>query len=189
MGCGLDSIYPAENTQFAETIIENGALVSEYPLGYPVFPMNFAARNRIISGLSKVVLVVEGKRKSGTFLTVGHALDQGKTVFAVPGQITSPLSEAPLYLIKNGARMTTSPKDILDELDMELKVNLGEIGRLVSTDNKEEEILKIIGNEPLHLDEIAKISTLNISDVPGKLTIMEIKGLIKNVGNGVYQKI
>lgn len=116
LGCGLDRMYPPENAYLAKRITEKGAVISEYPLGHPVFPYNFAARNRIISGLSKAVLVVEGKRKSGTFLTVGHALDQGKPVFAIPGQITSPLSEAPLYLINNGAIMATSPQDIVDEL-------------------------------------------------------------------------
>lgn len=122
LGCGIDRMYPPENLYLAKKISKNGAVISEYPLGYPPYPSNFAARNRIISGLSKAVLVVEGKRKSGTFLTVGHALDQGKTVFAIPGQINSPLSEAPHYLIQNGAIMATSPNDILEEMDL-LKTN------------------------------------------------------------------
>lgn len=118
LGCGIDRIYPPENSYLAKRITNSGAVISEYPLGCPPYPYNFAARNRIISGLSKGVLIVEGKKKSGTFLTVGHALDQGKTVFAVPGQINSSLSEAPHYLIQNGALMATSPKDILEEMNL-----------------------------------------------------------------------
>lgn len=97
LGCGLDMVYPPENFKLAKEIERNGALISEYPLGYPAKPINFASRNRIISGLSKAVLVVEGAVKSGTLLTASHAAEQGRTVFAIPGQITSPLSGAPLF--------------------------------------------------------------------------------------------
>ncbi len=117
LGCGLDRIYPPENGLLANKICQNGALISEYPLGYPPAPVNFAARNRIISGLAKGVLVVEGAARSGTLLTASHAAEQGRTVFAVPGQIFSPLSEAPFFLIKSGAKMVTQTNDILEELD------------------------------------------------------------------------
>jgi len=119
MACGLDIVYPPENKNLAEEVSESGALVSEYPLGYPSLPVNFAVRNRIISGLSKAVLVVEGRRKSGTLLTVSHAAEQGRTVFAVPGPITSAMSEGPHFLIQNGSRIAISPQDILDELGLE----------------------------------------------------------------------
>ncbi len=123
LGNGLDSVYPPENTKLADEIIKaKGALISEYPLGYPVLPTNFPARNRIVSGLSSAVIVIEGAEKSGTLLTASHAAEQGKTVFAVPGQITSLLSGAPLFLLKNGAQMATCTKDILDELDMQVKI-------------------------------------------------------------------
>jgi DNA processing protein len=118
LGNGLDIIYPPENLGLSKEIIKaKGALISEYPLSYPPLPGNFAARNRIISGLSSAIIVIEGAEKSGTLLTATHAAEQGKTLFAVPGPITSPLSAAPLSLIKNGAIMATSTKDILDELD------------------------------------------------------------------------
>lgn len=117
LGNGLDRVYPPENATLANKIIKNGgAVVSEYPLGMPALPVNFAMRNRIISGLSDVVLVIEGAEKSGTLLTASHAASQGKTLFAVPGEITSPLSAAPLFLLKNGARIMTETNDILDEL-------------------------------------------------------------------------
>ena len=115
-GCGLDRIYPPENSYLAREIEKNGALISEYPLGYPVRPFNFANRNRIISGLSKAVLVIEGAEKSGTLLTASHAAQQGRTVFAVPGPITSPLSGAPHFLLKRGANLAVSAKDVLEEI-------------------------------------------------------------------------
>ncbi len=125
LGCGLDTIYPPENYKLAQEISRYGALISEYPLGYPVMPENFASRNRIISGLSRAVLVVEGAQKSGTLLTASHAADQGRVVFAIPGQITSPMSSAPLSLIKNGAVMALSSQDILEELNLEGKIDRG----------------------------------------------------------------
>ncbi|MCX6704678.1 MAG: DNA-processing protein DprA [Candidatus Woesebacteria bacterium] len=131
LGNGLDSIYPPENVGLAQAIIKaKGALISEYPLGYPALPENFASRNRIISGLSSAIIVIEGAEKSGTLLTAAHAAEQGKTVFAVPGQITSPLSRAPLFLLKNGAKIATETKDILDELDMHVKVDKEKIKRI-----------------------------------------------------------
>jgi DNA processing protein len=115
---GLDIIYPPENTYLEGEIIKRGgAVISEYPLGYPPLARNFPARNRIISGLSKAVLVVEGAKKSGTLLTASAAANQGREVFAIPGPITSPMSEATLFLIQNGAKIASSAKDILDDLD------------------------------------------------------------------------
>lgn len=123
LGNGLDSVYPPENKNLAEEIIKRGgAVISEYPPGSPALPSNFALRNRIISGLSSCVLVIEGAKKSGTLLTASHAAQQGKTVLAVPGQITSPLSGAPLFLLKNGAKMATEAQDVLEELGINFSV-------------------------------------------------------------------
>jgi len=118
LGCGLDIIYPKENEELSRTIIRNGALISEYPPGYPPLPRNFPARNRLISGLSNGVLVVEGRQRSGTLITAKHAANHGKTVFAVPGNITSQLSDAPHWLIQNGCLLVTSVSDILEELQV-----------------------------------------------------------------------
>ena len=119
LGHGLDQIYPPENKYLAGEIVKrSGALISEFPPGYPILPENFVIRNRIVSGLSSCVLIIEGAEKSGTLTTATHAAEQGKTVFAVPGNITSPLSNAPLFLLKNGARIATEPEDILEELKM-----------------------------------------------------------------------
>lgn len=188
LGCGLDSVYPPENSFLAGEIAKNGAVISEYPLGHPALPINFANRNRIVSGISKAVVVVEGAHKSGTLLTASHAANQGRSVFAIPGQITSPLSAAPFYLIKNGAIMATSAKDVLDELDLELKVDRGVVEKIMPVGKNEEEILAILENEPMHVDELARIYSLEIQDVSARLTIMELKGLVKNMGRGVYKK-
>jgi DNA processing protein len=172
-----------------EIIEKESAVVSEYPLGHPALPINFASRNRIVSGLSKAVLVVEGAEKSGTLLTASSAADQGRTVFAVPGQITSPLSAAPLFLLKNGAKIATEPSDILEELDIQVKVDREKIEKVMPSTKEETELLEILTNEPLHLDEVARISSLDTPSVSARLTIMELKGLVKNMGGGVYRKI
>jgi DNA processing protein len=117
LGHGLERIYPQENQRLAEEIVASGgALVSEYPLGYPISQLNFPARNRIIAGLSLGVLVVEGRHKSGSKITAGFAAEFGREVWAVPGRIDSPQSEATADLIKEGAKPATRVEDILEEL-------------------------------------------------------------------------
>lgn len=190
LGNGLDTIYPSENTILASEIIKKGgAIISEYPLGYPALPENFASRNRIVSGLSDAVIIIEGAEKSGTLLTAGHAAEQGKTVFAVPGQITSPLSWAPLYLLKNGAKIATSVKDILEELDLQVKVDKEKIQKVIPETKEENDLLKILENESLHLDELVRMSGCCTSEISARLTIMEMKGMIRNLGNGIYKRI
>ena len=114
LGSGLDVIYPPENKNLASKIAKNGALVSEFPNGIKPLPENFLRRNRVIAGLSLAVLVVEGKRRSGTLSTAKYAAELGREVFALPGNINSPLSEAPNYLIDQGARVAKNPEDILE---------------------------------------------------------------------------
>jgi DNA processing protein len=190
LGNGLDTIYPLENTGLATEIVKRGgAIISEYPLGYPALPANFAIRNRIVSGLSDAVIVIEGAEKSGTLLTAAHAAEQGKTVFAVPGQITSPLSAAPLLLLKNGAKMATETKDILDELDLQVKVDRQKLEKIAPESREEAKILEILENEALHLDELVRISGGKTPEISARLTIMEMKGLVKNLGKGMYKKL
>jgi DNA processing protein len=189
LGNGLDTIYPFENTALALEIIKTGgAIISEYPLGYPALPVNFAIRNRIVSGLSDAVIVIEGAEKSGTLLTATHAAEQGKTVFAVPGQITSPLSWAPLFLLKNGAKMATETKDVLDELDLQIKVDKEKIQKIAPDNPQEEKLMEILENEPLHLDELVRISGGKTAEISARLTIMEMKGMVKSMGKGVYKR-
>lgn len=189
LGNGLDSIYPPENINLAGEIIKKGgALISEYPLGYPALPENFASRNRIVSGLSSAVIVIEGAEKSGTLLTATHAAEQGKTVFAVPGQITSPMSFAPLYLLKNGAKIATSAKDILEEMDIQFRVNREEVEKVLPGSLDEEKLLSFLETEPLYLDELVRISGLATSEISARLTIMEMKGMVRNLGGGKYKR-
>ncbi|MFV1917528.1 MAG: DNA-processing protein DprA [Patescibacteria group bacterium] len=189
IGRGLDEIYPLENTQLAKKIIKgNGAVISEYPLEYPALRSNFASRNRIISGLSKAVVVIEGAKRSGTLLTASAAAEQGRPVFAVPGQITSPMSAAPHFLIRRGAKMTFTPQDILNELDLQLKVDKEAIEKVLPGNPDEKKLIEILDSEPLHLDRIAAISGLQVADISARLTIMELKGLVRNLGGGVYKK-
>ena len=190
LASGLDSVTPVSNFWLAKEILKNeGALISEYPLGHQPQKSDFPERNRIISGLSKAVLVVEGARKSGTLHTASHAAEQGRQVFAVPGPITSPMSEAPHFLIKNGAKMATSTRDILDELDLQLRVDYEEVEKIMPEGKDESVILSLLENETLYLDELVRISGLTASTVSSKLTVMEIKGMVKNLGGGVYKKM
>lgn len=189
LGNGLDIIYPPENIGLSQAILKaGGVIISEYPLGYPALPENFASRNRIVSGLSSAVIVIEGAEKSGTLLTATHAAEQGKTVFAVPGQITSPLSKAPLFLLKNGAKIVTETKDILDELDLQVKVDKEKIKKIAPDTPQEEKILHILENEALHLDELVRISGSKTPEISARLTIMEMKGMVRNMGKGIYKK-
>jgi DNA processing protein len=190
LASGLDIITPASNTYLAKDILKKGgAIVSEYPLGQPALRTNFPSRNRIISGLSKAVLVIEGAQKSGTLLTASAAAEQGRTVFAIPGQITSPMSAASFFLIKNGAKMATNVNDILDELEMQLKVDHDAMEKVMPSDAMEKKILEILENEEMHMDEIARSIGTDVSDISAKLTMMELKGMVKNLGGGVYRKV
>lgn len=189
IGSGFGKIYPPENLQLAREIIKNkGVLLSEYRLDYPAIPVNFANRNRIISGLSSAVVVVEGAQKSGTLLTATHAAEQGKTVFAVPGQITSPMSAAPHYLIQNGVKIAFGPEDILTELDVELKVNSQKIKKVLPESKEEKLILETLENEPLGVDEIVRRTKLNTDEVVSMLTMMELKGMVIST-NEIFKKV
>ncbi len=189
LASGLDIISPLTNKSLAlEFIKRNGAIVSEYPLGHVPFRSDFAVRNRLISGLSKAVVVTEGRMKSGTFYTVKAALDQGRPVFAVPGQITSPASEGPNYLIQNGAKLTTSVNDILEELDLQIKVDREKIEEIAPGSPEEANILKILEKEALHLDELVRITNKPTGEISATLTIMEMKGMVKSLGGGIYKK-
>ena len=189
LGNGLDITYPPENEILAKEIVKSGgAVISEYPLGYPALPVNFANRNRIISGLSKAIIVIEGAEKSGTLLTATHAAEQGRTVFAIPGAITSPMSAAPLFLLKNGARIAITPGDILDELDLQIKVDREKVEKILPTGRDEEKLLEILATEPMHLDELVRITGSKTSEISARLMILEMKGLVRNLGNGVYKK-
>lgn len=188
LGGGLNSIFPPENTRLADKIAAGfGAVISEFPPDYPHLPGNFPARNRIISGLSLAVLVTEAAEDSGSLITARLALEQGREVFAVPGSITSPLSKGPIDLIREGARPVTSPQEILDELgigDMVGKERKLESELILS--EEERVILNCLENEHKHIDEVCRELNLPSSKVSATLLKLEILGIVRHLGAGVY---
>ena len=182
LGSGVDQIYPARNHRLALQIIENGALVSEYPLGTKPEARNFPPRNRIISGMSLAVVVVEAAARSGALITAAFAAEQGRDVYAVPGSILSPGSDGCNRLIQDGAIPVTSPDDLLEHLQLETAAARQEARVSVPATPQEELILRHISAEPRHMNEIVRAATLDTSQVGSLLATMEIKGLVRHVG-------
>lgn len=192
LGCGVDIVHPLSNLDLYNRIIgKYGLVISEFPPGLMAAKGLFPARNRIISGLSLGTVVTEGAQDSGSLITARFALEQGREVFAVPGQADSYLSRGPLKLIKEGARMVTCAEDILEELHIKSArigpishINL--IGNQADLTKDERKILEILKNEPLHFDEIVRRSKLAPSLVGSLLTQMEMKNIIRNDDNTNY---
>lgn len=187
---GLDekSLFPQENVGLSRKIVEHGALISEHPLGMKADREKFVARNRIISGLSRGVLVVEAPLRSGALITARHALEQNREVFAVPGNISSRMSFGTNLLIKQGAALVTRAEDIMQELN--LKFNLeSELKKQFQPENDvDQKIFSILTEtgEPKQIDDIVRSSGFGVQNVSAELTKMEMKGIIKNLGNGQY---
>jgi len=187
LGSGLDNIYPPENRRLAEEIFKNGALVSEFPLGFPALPNNFTARNRIISGLSLGVLVTEAAVDSGSLITAGYAAEQGREVFAVPGPLTSKTSEGTNNLIKDGVHVVTTAEDVLEVLDIERRSRqVTSNTQHVVKDKDQARILELLDRGAKHIDAIAKEAKLPIEKVSAALSLMELSGFVKNYGSGVW---
>ncbi|HRY60451.1 MAG TPA: DNA-processing protein DprA [Patescibacteria group bacterium] len=191
LGCGIDdaSIYPTENRALAAEIINGrGAIISEYPIFTPPLKQNFPARNRIISGLSLGVLVVEATEVSGSLITGQFALEQGRDVFAVPGSIYNKNASGPNALIKKGAKLVERVDDILEELHLKNVAENIEAHEIIPENENEEKVLKVLELESKHIDEIAREAGIAISDLNGTLVTMEMKGLVRNVGGGNYMR-
>ncbi len=189
LASGVDIITPTSNTFLAERILQEGrgGIISEHPLGTTPLKHFFPVRNRIISGLALGTLVVEATEKSGTAHTARAALEQGREVFAVPGSIFSPLSVGTHNLIKAGAKLVNSVEDILDELNLEARGQKVEARTVVPETTEEEKILEVLGNDEVHIDQIIQKSTLPTSQVSSTLTMMEMKGKVKNLGSQIYR--
>ncbi|HEY55402.1 MAG TPA: DNA-protecting protein DprA [Dehalococcoidia bacterium] len=181
-GCGLDTVYPAEHASLARDIIANGALISEFPLGTEPRKENFPLRNRIMSGLSLGVLVVEAGETSGAMITARLALEQNREVFAVPGSILSATSRGTNHLIQEGAKLVSEYTDILEELNLTAVAHQIEIKEIIPASDTESLLLKQLGAEPTHIDEVCRSSGLPTSVVSSTLAMMELKGLVKQVG-------
>ena len=185
-GCGLDVVYPSDHVKLARQIIERGALVSEFPLGTRPKAENFPRRNRIMSGLSLGVLVVEARDKSGALITVGWALEQNREVFAVPGSILSPTSRGPNRLIQEGAKLVSDSYDILEELNLTVVAQQLEMTEQIPTTDTESLIMKYLSSEPTHIDEVGRQCGLPIATVSSTLAMMELKGIVRQVGGMNY---
>jgi DNA processing protein len=183
---GLDIVYPAENAKLAQAIIEHGALISEYPLGVNPKAENFPLRNRIMSGLSLGVLVVEAGERSGALITAFQALEQNREVFAIPGSILSPASKGTNRLIQEGAKLVCNCADILEELNLTITTQQLEIKEFSPANEAESLMLKQLTSEPAHIDEICRRSGLTMPEVSSTLAMMELKGIAKQVGNMNY---
>jgi DNA processing protein len=186
LGCGVDIIYPADNKKLGQAIIEQGALVSEYPLGTNPESGNFPRRNRIISGLSLGVLFVEGTIQSGARITTDYALEQGREVFAVPGSILRASGSGSNYLIQNGAKLVSGVNDILEELNLTMVAQHVEARAVIPENEVEAKLLKQLSLEPVHVDDLGQITGLNASEIASTLTLMELKGQVRQVGGMNY---
>ncbi len=180
--CGLDIVYPGENANLARSIIQQGAVISEYPLGTKPRADNFPRRNRIMSGMSLGVLVTEAGKTSGAMITAHLALEQNREVFAIPGSILSPASNGTNHLIQQGeAKLVDDYTDILEELNLTAVARQIEMKEIIPSSDTESLLLKQLGAEPTHIDEVCRSSGLPIPTVSSTLAMMELKGLVKQV--------
>jgi DNA processing protein len=186
LGSGVDKIYPPEHRQMAEKMLTHGALVSDYAPGTPPESNNFPPRNRIISGLSMAVVVVEAGETSGALITAEFAANQGREVFAVPGNIMAPQSKGCNRLIANGARPLLKAEDVLEALDLTRNIERREVRKAVPADATEAALLEMLSQEPLHVDEIRSQIGLPIEKISAALTMMELKGMVRQVGGMNY---
>ncbi|MFA6198568.1 MAG: DNA-processing protein DprA [Patescibacteria group bacterium] len=193
LGCGLDQIYPTENRHVAEAIIKSsGLILSEYPLGSEPLRHHFPARNRIISGLSQAVLVVEAPEHSGALITAQFALEQNRDVLAVPGDMFSPNAYGPNRLIKQGARPVTGAEDIWESYratgNYRPAIQTGHARKPppVPANPDEAVILELLAQQPLSVDQISDQCKLGISVINSTLTFLEVSGKIRPVGPDVY---
>jgi DNA processing protein len=188
LASGLDTIYPADNLGLARRIVESGqgALVTEFPLGIKPDGRNFPARNRIISGLSQGILVTEAPKQSGALITANFALEQGRDVFGVPNSIYSPGSVGVNKLIQDGAHLVTNVQDILMVLNLFLVPQHIEVQAALPDNSEERILLALLSHDPRHVDEIIRDSGLPTTIVSSTLMVMELKGMIKQLGGMQY---
>jgi DNA processing protein len=187
LATGVNRIYPPEHAELASDITRFGALVTEARLDQGPLPGLFPQRNRIISGLSLAVVVVEAARRSGALHTARHAIEQGREVLAVPGQVDSTASQGCHDLLRDGATLVTCVDDVLDELGPLMKpVRVGQsppihVPRELTLDDRERQVLGVVGPDPRHLDELLRLSPLNTSTTLAVLTGLELRRLVKRL--------
>jgi DNA processing protein len=181
LGCGLDVIYPPENRGLFDRIVQRGAIISEFPLGTPPDAVNFPRRNRIISGLSLGVIVVEASLKSGSLITARYAIEQGRDVYAIPGNINSFGSKGTNSLIKDGAKLVEDPEEVLIDILPQYMPSAPERAKKeqqFSMSEEEKQLFDIIDGEPLHIDELAEKSGLDMAELSSSLLSLELMGAV-----------
>ena len=188
LGSGPDVIYPPEHRNLAAQIIEQGALISDYPPGRQPDGPNFPARNRIISGLSLGVIIVEAPARSGALITADFAADQGRDVFAVPGSILAAASAGCHRLLRDGARPVTGADDVLADLNLDGRRPEIATQQPLPLDDNERRLHALLTTEPQHIDELTAAANTTIAEVSALLTMMEIKGLVRNLGAQHYAR-
>jgi DNA processing protein len=190
-GCGVDVIYPPENRGLAKEIESSGALVSEFPLGTGTDKGHFPRRNRIISGLSMGTIVVEGHYDSGAMITAKQALDQGREVFAVPGNVALDQSKGPHWLIKNGAKLIESVEDVLEEFNMIIPEHRTRSSEHRTQDysnlsTDERKIVAVLSLEPKHIDGISIETELSMSQTSSLLMMLEVKKVVRQLPGKMF---
>jgi DNA processing protein len=200
LGTGIDVCYPKENRKLYEKVLERGAILSEFPLGTHPAPENFPIRNRIVAGMPLGVVVVEGAQYSGSLITARLAMEFGREVFGVPGNVTQPVSFAPNQLIKQGAKLVTNGDDIIEELPTPVRAVLVQAERpesaqrnllaAASLNSSEKKIFDLLEcDQPRHIDDIVETSSLNSSEVLATLFDLEMKGLIRQLPGKQFSKV
>jgi DNA processing protein len=186
LGSGVDQIYPPENERLVEKIITNGAIISDYPPGTPPDSANFPPRNRIISALARAVIVVEAGENSGALITAAFAAEQGREVFAVPGNIHAHQSKGSNRLIQQGARLFLKTNDVLEVLNLTQISEYKDARSTLPTDPTEAALFTLLSQEPKHVDDIKNQLGIPIDHVMATLTLMELKGYIRQVSGMSY---
>lgn len=194
-GTGLDRVYPARHRELAHAVIENGALVSEFPIGTPPRPDHFPRRNRIISGLSMGTLVVEANPQSGSLITARLAAEQGREVFAIPGSIHNPLARGCHALIRQGAKLVETVQDILEELPGSINMSVSvRTNAVIEQDHeagnqKMANLLNFLGFEPITIDDVVARSGLTAEQVSSMLVVLELQGKVACGPGGIYSRM
>jgi DNA processing protein len=187
LGSGLNRIYPSEHRSLAAQIVGgNGAVVSEYALDVKPEARNFPPRNRVISGLSMGTVVIEAGERSGALITAGFALEQDREVFAIPGNITSPASRGTNRLIQQGAKLVRRIDDILEELNLTMVPEQTAVQRVMPDSAEEALLLSQLTHQPVHIDQLTRQAGLPSAQVSSTLTLMELKGMVRQVGGMNY---
>ena len=190
MGCGIDRVYPPEHRDLAHAIVDgHGATVTDFPLGTEPSSANFPARNRLISGLSLGVLVIEAGERSGALITTRFALEQDREVFAVPGNINSPVSVGANRLIQQGAKLVMGIEDVLEELNLRMAGEQAAATVALPDSAEEAALLSQLSSQPLHVDELGRLTGMPSYLVSSTLTLMELKGMVQQTGGMNYVRL